>query len=361
MAAARDKRIAAALTKWFESAARDLPWRKIEPALGRRDPYRSLVSEAMLQQTQVSRVIEAYKHFIRLFPTVRRLARADEQAVLAAWRGLGYYRRARNLHLAAGMIVDEFNGRVPRDIRSLRRLPGVGRYTAGAIASMVFGDPEPLVDGNVQRVLLRVEGRDVRESDRAREDWLWSRAEQLVKAATSPGAMNESLMELGATICTPANPRCRECPLSRACIANRQAIQHRIPKPAGQPARRDLFHSVAVVRSRGRVLMEQRAPNGLWAGMWQAVTIERADRPATRAEILTSFRLNDATLSETFHHMTSHRRVRFEVWDARINGPNPLNRVRNRAIWIPANKVHDLPMSNAQRRILAGLSSSRPD
>ncbi|MBL8745239.1 MAG: A/G-specific adenine glycosylase [Phycisphaerae bacterium] len=344
----RDRRIAARLVEWFATSARDLPWRKADARSGRRDAYRSLVSEAMLQQTQVARVVEKFDGFIKQFPTVNRLADADEQSVLAAWSGLGYYRRAMNLHRAAKLIVEEFGGEVPREVGALRRLPGVGRYTAGAIASMVFGDAEPLVDGNVQRVLLRVEGREVKETERAREAWVWSRAEQLVKAAKNPGAMNEALMELGATVCVPGTPRCGECPLARLCIAKREGMQERIPKPAKSAAKRDVFHSVVVVRSRGRVLLEQRPPRGLWAKMWQAVTIERSDRPATRAEVVRSFALSDAIPRAAFDHLTSHRRVRFEVWDGRTSDfPS------GRGVLVATNRIPALPMSNPQRRILA--------
>lgn len=352
----RDHRIARALERWFTRNARDLPWRAIDPRLKRRDAYHSLVSEAMLQQTQVARVLEKYPAFIARFPTVRRLARADEQSVLAAWSGLGYYRRARNLHRAAKMIVEEFEGKVPRDIASLRRLPGVGRYTAGAIASMVYGDAEPLVDGNVQRVLLRVEGRDVKEPDRARETWVWLRAEQLVKATNNPGAMNEALMELGATVCTPANPRCTACPLARACIAARDGTQDQIPKSAKQATKRDVYHTVVVVCSRGRVLVEQRpSGKGLWAAMWQPITIERDDRAATRAELLRTFRLSSASKIDSFDHMTSHRRVRFEVWKGRASGVAP-----KRGEWIARDRLNQLPIGNAQRRILTKHASQRP-
>lgn len=356
---ARDRRMATSLVKWFGENSRDLPWRGIDRKLGRRDAYRSLVSEAMLQQTQVSRVIEKYAAFIGRFPTVRHLSRADEQTVLAAWSGLGYYRRARNLHLAAKKIVEEFAGEVPRDVASLRRLPGVGRYTAGAIASMVYGDAEPLVDGNVRRVLLRVEGREVKETDRAREAWVWSRAARLVEATSDPGAMNEALMELGATVCTPANPRCGECPLARLCIARREGAQDRIPRPSKQAVRRDVFHSVVLIRSRGRVLVEQRPASGLWASMWQAVTIEREDRAATRAEIVRSFRLTAAAVAETFDHMTSHRRVRFEVWEgseerSQVTGDRSPAKTKS-GVWVAVKRLGELPMSNAQRRILKGI------
>jgi len=188
-----------------------------------RDPYFSLVSELMLQQTQVARVIEKFTEFVGRFPTVEALARADEGGVLAVWSGLGYYRRARHLHRAAREIVARFEGRVPTTVEELMTLPGVGRYTAGAVASMVFGRAEPLVDGNVARVLVRIEGRECSAAEGVA--WAWERAGELVRIAEAPkgqsakrsllgpGVFNEGLMELGAVVCVPRGPRCGVCPV----------------------------------------------------------------------------------------------------------------------------------------------------
>ncbi|MHC4652819.1 MAG: A/G-specific adenine glycosylase [Planctomycetota bacterium] len=206
--ARRDAEIVAALCAWFRREARDLPWRR------RRTGYTALVSEAMLQQTQVARVVERYRAFVRRFPNVRRLAKAREQAVLAEWQGMGYYRRARNLHAAAKMIVGEFGGRVPRTADQLRTLPGVGRYTAASIASIVYGERTPLVDGNVQRVLARLDVKSGRAQDPQLVKWAWERTGQLVALAESPGSLNEGLMELGAVVCTPRNPTCETCPVA---------------------------------------------------------------------------------------------------------------------------------------------------
>lgn len=207
----RDAAMARALEQWFAGAARSLPWRALGPD-GWRDPYAVLVSELMLQQTQVARVVERFGAFMRRFPTVAALAGADEADVIALWAGLGYYRRARHLHAAAKRIVHEHGGEVPRAAAALRALPGVGRYTAGAIASMAMGQRVPLVDGNVARVLMRLEARagDVAQG----QAWAWERAGELVSSSTSAGAFNEGLMELGATVCVPGRPRCEACPLA---------------------------------------------------------------------------------------------------------------------------------------------------
>src|SRR5690606_18318055 len=213
--ASRDRRIVRDLCRWFARAARDLPWRALP-----RDPYRALVSEFMLQQTQVSRVLEKFGPFLERFPSVEALAAADEGQIAAAWSGLGYYRRARHLQAAARAIVAEHGGRVPTKAATLENLPGIGRYTAGAISSIVFGEPVPVVDGNVTRVVLRIEGRDLPQEAPATARFVWERAAALVEVAAGtkakgigPGFLNEALMELGATVCVPRSPRCLECPI----------------------------------------------------------------------------------------------------------------------------------------------------
>jgi len=203
---------ASAVAGWFANVARDLPWRR------RRSGYHALVSELMLQQTQVARVVEKFEPFVRRFPTVAALAAAREDEVLAMWQGLGYYRRARLLHAAAKAIVERHRGRVPvRDHAALLALPGVGRYTAGAIGSIVAGERVPIVDGNVTRVFQRLAARKGSASDRAVVDWAWEEARRYVAGARDPAAANEGLMELGATVCTPAAPRCDACPVSAMC------------------------------------------------------------------------------------------------------------------------------------------------
>lgn len=342
--AKRDRRIARTLERWFADAARDLPWRRVGRG-GRRDPYRSLVSEAMLQQTQVARVLERFDPFVRRFPTVRALAAADLDDVLAAWSGLGYYRRARLLHEAALAIVAEHGGRVPRDVGALRALPGVGRYTAGAIASMVFGQPQPIVDGNVRRVIVRLEGR---EGDDA---WAWERAGALVEAAEEPGVFNEGLMELGATLCTPRAPRCAECPLRRECIARREGRADSIPAPKAAAGRRVLHQASVVVRDRrGRTLVEQRGDRGLWARMWQAPTLEGSDAEARASEVAEAVGLVETVLRERFTHQTTHRRVEIAVWEGWLGrGRRP-----RRGRWASRAEIEGLALSNPQRRILLG-------
>ncbi len=333
-----------ALCRWFEREARDLPWRKRRMRTG----YAALVAESMLQQTQVSRVVDRFQQFVRALPDVASLAAADEQEVLSLWQGLGYYRRARNLHAAAKMIVRDFAGRVPRNVRDLMHLPGVGRYTAGAVASIVFEQAEPIVDGNVERVLARLFA-DRRAN--AKRDQAWSLAQELVLQAKRPGVFNESLMELGATICLPqpASPRCETCPMARWCEARRSGLQDSIPSPRVRRAARAVeHHAVVVTRPGGQhILLEQRPADGMWAGLWQAPTFETA-QPADIDRIAHGLPHDAATTLHRcgdFVHKTTHRLIRFQVYRA-------ISRSR-RGRWHPAASLHELPMSSAQRRVLA--------
>lgn len=351
--------IAEGLRVWFGSNARDLPWRHAESHTGRRDAYRSLVSELMLQQTQVSRVLEKFEPFMERFPTVHALARADEQEVLAAWSGLGYYRRARLLHGAAKDIVERFGGVVPGDVESLLSITGIGRYTAGAIASIVFDEPAPLVDGNVSRVLMRLRGDERPPTDAATVKENWEDAARIAEGATSPSLTNEGLMELGALVCTPKAPRCDACPLRRYCEAERRGIQDRVPAPKKPAARSRVYHTALVVRdTSGRVLAERRAADGLWASMWQAPTAESTARQPGPGGVLRRLELTGSTQRiADFTHITSHREVVFRVHRlrgvltdtdaARLTAEDGL------ALFSPTN-MDNYPLANPHRRILSG-------
>lgn len=369
-AAARDLEIRTRLTRWFAAGARDLPWRTVP-----RDPWRSLVSEFMLQQTQVSRVLEHFEPFIARFPSPKAMAASPESHVLAAWSGLGYYRRARMLHQAAQEIVSRFGGHVPQSVPDLQSLPGIGRYTAGAIASIVFGHPSPIVDGNVSRVLLRLEGRE--ESALQAADWTWERAANLIQGVSTPKRnaplFNEGLMELGATVCTPIAPRCDKCPLATLCAAKAAGSQDRIPTPKAPAKKSAIICDVVVVRdSAGRLLIEQRPAKGLWAGMWQAPTRERHEPrtspspkkrsraisplfenplPALLADLgLSPIVIQDDQPAE-FDHQTTHRDVRFRVWQGVASKPNA-HATRDSRKWATSIEVASMAISNAQRRIL---------
>jgi len=234
-----------ALLRWYDGQARDLPWRRT------RDPYAIWVSEVMLQQTQVSVVLPYWRTFLARFPDVAALARSDLDEVLAAWRGLGYYARARNLHRAAQAVVERHAGRLPDDVEALRALPGFGRYTVGAVASIAFGRSVPLVDGNVARVLARLFGVEGSAGDAVREKQLWALAETLVEGER-PGDWNQALMELGATVCRPEQPTCLLCPLRSCCVALASGRVGGIPPGSELPALRARWPQIAA-RPLGRV------------------------------------------------------------------------------------------------------------
>lgn len=244
-----------ALLSHYDAHARDLPWR------GESDPYRVLVSEVMLQQTRVETVKGYYDRWLERFPDMESLADASEDDVLKAWEGLGYYRRARNLHRTAS-VVREQGGSLPTDQAGLRALPGVGEYTAGAVGSIAFGDAVPAVDGNVRRVLARLFGEAAPTAA-----WLRERAATLLER-TRPGDWNQAVMEHGATVCTPLAPRCGSCPVDEWCVANFAGTQADLPVPIKRSAVRSERIRLAVLECEERVLIRRRALDGLLGGLW---------------------------------------------------------------------------------------------
>jgi A/G-specific adenine glycosylase len=250
------------LLAWYDAHARDLPWRE-RPGNGKHpDPYRVWVSEIMLQQTRVAAVIEHYHQFLRRFPTVNKLAAARESSVLAAWSGLGYYRRARMLHAAAKVVVRERRGKLPTTAEGWRELPGIGRYTAAAIASIAFGEAVAVVDGNVERVLQRVVSQKLVSKD------LWETAEGLLDASR-PGDFNQAMMELGATVCTPRAPACLMCPVVDLCATRGELAG---AGKAAKQIKREIhyaLHSRPNGRSKEVFLVQRPWNASLMAGMWE--------------------------------------------------------------------------------------------
>lgn len=309
----------------------------------------------MLQQTQVARVVDKYLAFMRRFPTVGALAAASEDQVLAAWQGLGYYGRAKRLHAAAKAIVERFGGEVPHDVESLRTLPGVGRYTAGAIASIAFGAREPIVDTNVVRVLMRLDARPGLAADPITLAWAWERAASLVEAAGDPARFNEGLMELGATVCPAGTPRCELCPLAAHCRGSARAGE--IPAPATAAVRKRIYHHAVVLVRGDSVLLVQRPERGLWASMWQVPTLERdsAVAPDELREALggdLGVRIESLVRESEFVHHTSHREVVFVVHRG-------VTRAR-RGTWVGAAALGDYALSNPMRTIVAAAITPAP-
>lgn len=256
------RRFRNALLQWFEAEARDLPWRRT------RDPYRVYLAEIILQQTRVAQGLPYYERFLERFPTLKDLAAADEQDVLKQWEGLGYYTRARNMHKAAGILMEQYAGCFPDNPESLVLLPGIGRYTAGAIASIAFNKPVPLVDGNVKRVLARLYAIDDPIDLHPTEQLLWERAATMIPA-DKPGNFNQAMMELGARICTPKAPQCEICPVQRHCCAKTQKRQDVLPV---RLPKKDIPHhqvAIAAIYSNGRYLIGKRPSKGLLGGLWE--------------------------------------------------------------------------------------------
>ena len=308
---------AARLLDWYDRAARDLPWR------GTDEPYAVWVSEIMLQQTRVDTVIPYYRRFLERFPTARALAQADEDTVLAHWSGLGYYRRARMLHAGAREVVARYGGRVPEDAGARRALPGVGRYTAGAIGSIAFGKREAVVDGNVARVLARLRYIDVPLGTSAMERKLWEEAERLVPSHR-PGDFNQALMELGATLCTPRQPNCELCPLADECIARARGASEQLPIPkVRKPPKQISLAAVMATSGRGaaRQLWLVKGEAALFGGLWSLPMAEAGPREALR-EIALRARVRARPEAEV-EHVLSHRRMHITLYRATAAAAEP--------------------------------------
>ena len=315
------------LVEWYARGHRDLPWRRT------RDPYRIWISEIMLQQTRAAAVGPYYERFLARFPTVEALAAAPEEQVLALWSGLGYYSRARNLLRAARAVVEA--GAFPRDYDSLRRLPGVGDYTAAAIASIAFGAPRAVLDGNVLRVVARVENDAADIAAPATRNRFRAIAQGWL-AAHDPAAFNQALMELGATVCLPRNPQCGACPVARCCEARAGGTAGQLPvKLRRQPAVR-LEEVLLLLASRGRVLLRQRESHvRRMAGFW--------DLPA--ASDLPRARLG-AAIGE-FRHTITHHHYRLTLVRASASPPVP---GKPPFRWFPHQELAEIPLSTVARK-----------
>jgi A/G-specific adenine glycosylase len=321
------------LLGWYDTAHRDLPWRVrgVHPA-----PYHVLVSEFMLQQTQVSTVIPYFQRFIVKFSTLADLAAADEQTVLRLWQGLGYYARARNLLRCARQVVSEHNGELPADIDALRKLAGVGRYTAGAIGSIAFGKRVPILDANVTRVICRLDKIEADPKDRKVQEQLWTRAEEILPRKRVSD-FNSALMELGALICSPRAPQCLICPVRMHCGAYAAGIADRIPVQQKKAKNPLLRRKTFCIRDGDRWLIEQRPPTGRWAGMWQFIT-----RPAEFADLL-PVKITSPQLIGNVSHALTHRRYEFEVFACEITR-KPSKKLPESMRWVTLAELENIPL-----------------
>ena len=337
--------IRTALLGWYDLQARDLPWRRT------RDAYAIWVSEVMLQQTQVSVVLPYWTAFLQRFPDAEALARASLDEVLAAWRGLGYYARARNLHRAAQAVVERHHGRLPDDVEALRALPGFGRYTVGAVASIAFGRAVPLVDGNVARVLARLFGVEGARGDAAREKHLWALAGALVEGER-PGDWNQALMELGATVCRPEQPTCLLCPLRSRCVALGSGKVTDIPAPKVAPARRALHLAVAAARRGDEVLLVRRKGTGLFGGLWELPGVE-CSPGSELAALRTRWPEIAARRLDRVERTLTHRALTLEIFA--VEGLLPPDGAR----WVTAAQAQTLGISAAMQAVLRRVLDDR--
>ena len=349
------------LLAWYDRHARQLPWRRS------RDPYAVWLSEIMLQQTQVGTVKGYFHRFIKKFSTIKALARADEHEVLRLWEGLGYYRRARQLHQAAKIIVAEHGGRFPRDPQLVRRLPGVGRYTAGAILSIAFDAREPILEANTLRLLSRLLAYAGQPRSTEGQRLLWAMAELLLPRRNC-GRFNQAMMELGSEICTARTPRCDACPVALLCRANQQGRQREIPPPkAKRPP--ELVREAAVVVRRGSRVLLVRWPEGRrWAGLWDfpRFPIDAEHAAALRDELvknvlaLTGVTIVPGRLLTTLTHGVTRFHITLECYAAQYVSHNKKNKTQLETRWLRLKELDDYPLSSTGRKLAKRIQKNSP-
>ncbi|WCJ59920.1 A/G-specific adenine glycosylase [Fontisphaera persica] len=362
-----------ALLEWFADKARPLPWRRTT------DPYAIWISEVMLQQTQVATVIPYWERWMQALPTVYALAKAPAEKVLKLWEGLGYYRRARHLQAAARHLLENYGGRIPDNPDDLLALPGIGRYTAGAILSMAFNQPAPILDGNVQRVLCRFHGINRQPKTAEAQKLLWTLSEQWVRRAAALekqqparfpracSALNQALMELGAVLCTPRQPHCELCPLRRVCYAFATQQTHKLPLREQRPPPVKQLTLAAVVEAGDWVLVRQRPADGVNGNLWEFPNWEITPLNQTnkaklhhihRRRLAAWLRQELGVTAKHFraktilrHTITKHR-YEVCVWQAQAARQTPKD---TRACWVTHTELARLPMPAVHRRIAHGL------
>jgi A/G-specific adenine glycosylase len=345
------------LLAWFHSNARELPWRNS------RDPYRIWVSEVMLQQTTVGAVVPYFERFMAALPDLRSLAKADEQVVLKLWEGLGYYRRARHLHAAARKLAARFGNVLPDDPETWSALPGVGRYTLGAVLSQAFDRRLPIVEANSLRVLARLFGYRSDPRDGVGKAWVWATAEALLPTS-NVGDHNQALMELGALICTPARPACRQCPLARHCVAYKEKRQHVIPPPRRHPPAITVNELGVVIRSADRILLcQRRADAARWQNLWEVPHGERlADEDeglSVRriAKELTGISVVPGEEVLTVKHSVTRFAITLACIEARRARGAFVPGFYRTAKWVTPAELSGYPVSAPQRRLMNALGT----
>ncbi len=360
--------VSKALLAWFEVHQRTLPWRS-DPA-----PYRVWISEIMLQQTRVATVLPYFARWMERFPDVESLAEAELEDALALWAGLGYYRRARMLHRAAGDIQERFAGTLPRTVKELLSISGIGRYTAGAIASIAYNEPAPIVDGNVIRILCRIFGLEGEARSTPVQKQLWALAEALIPEGKARD-FNQSMMELGALVCSPRSPSCSTCPVQTHCEAYRQDRVEELPMLAKAKAQKPMLMAALVVRdpTSNTYLFVQRPEEGLFGGLWAFPMAEvpganHIEGHETHCKTIAQGLLDELGLDATpstfaapVLHILTH--IRMVIQPLEINAPGASTRlVAPRQTWVPTDALLDFPLPTAIKKVVKGvvIQSSLP-
>ena len=349
---------AARVLRWYARNARDLPWRR------RRDPYAIWISEVMLQQTRVETAVPYFERWMARLPSIRALAAASEHTVLKTWEGLGYYSRARSLRRAAQIIVRDHDGEIPSDVEALRRLPGVGAYSAAAIASIAFGRDEPALDGNIRRVLARVFNMSTPVGSPLGERRLRDlSAKHLPKGRAAD--FNQALMDLGAVVCLPRNPRCEMCPVGSLCEAKRTGRQAQLPVRPRKALRRRIFMGAAVISRPGQVLLRRRPSNGLLGGMWEFPKAEISGPPRNLARtgrrlpalIRGSFQIHIKQPQPLvqIEHVYSHFEVMVQAFRCTANSGTIPAGFR----WASVSRLSRYPMGRVDRKIADHLRADQ--
>ncbi len=341
------------LLSWYAQQGRNLPWRNT------RDPYQIWVSEIMLQQTQVKTVIPYYQRWLAQFPTVADLAQADQQQVLKAWEGLGYYARGRNLHKAAQKVVKDYNGQIPDNLAAILTLPGIGRTTAGGILSAAFNQPVSILDGNVKRVLARIVALPTPPNKALTQ--LWQISDTLIDPE-HPRDFNQAIMDLGATLCTPKNPSCLLCPWRNFCQAYQQNRQTQIPmKEASNPIPHKKI-GVAVIRDEnGKMLIDRRLEEGLLGGLWEfpggkiepGETIQDCIKREIKEEIGIDIAVEDHLI--TIDHAYTHLKITLNVYFCRHLAGEPQTIECQEIRWVTLDEIDKFPFPKANTRIIEAL------
>ena len=345
--------IAPRLLEWYDSSRRDLPWRRT------RDPYPIWISEVMLQQTQVATVVRYFERFLTRWPTLADLARADEQEVLHLWQGLGYYRRARDLLRAAKILVARSPGGFPASPEQLRDIPGLGEYTRNAVLSQAFDARLPILEANTQRLLSRLFAREEDPREPAARRWLWSAAEAILPEKRV-GDFNQALMELGALLCTPSQPRCLFCPLRERCAAWNQGRPEQIPRRPPPPPLTAVCELTLLIARQSNWLLVQRPGKGRWAKLWefprvQCLPDESLDQAAHRVAASVGVSIGPARPFLVVQHGVTRFRITLHAFRADWQAGEFRSEVYPTGRWLTPEQLRELPVSSPQRRIISTL------